>query len=98
MGGSIGWPTAGARVDRLGGRTITTVFYATHGGGRVGYAIVAGRPLPSPAGGTVVDRGGVRFRVLAAAGLTVLTWREGGHTCILTARDVPAHTLLGLAS
>jgi hypothetical protein len=96
-GGARGWPTAGARTDRLDGRTITTIFYAA-GGRRIGYAIVAGTPLALPSAGAVVDRGGVRFHVLDAAGATVVTWRAAGHTCILAARGVPAHTLLELAS
>jgi hypothetical protein len=97
-GGRRGWPAAGARTDDLAGRTIMTVFYATRSGKRVGYAIVAGSPLPSPAGGTVVQRGGVRFAVLDTAGATVVSWREAGHTCILAARGLPAHTLLALVS
>lgn len=97
-GGRGGWRTAGARVDELGGQRITTVFYAARNGGRIGYAIVAGRPLPVPAGATSVERGGVRFGVLGAAGATVVTWRESDHTCILVARNVPAHTLLRLVS
>ncbi len=97
-GGQRGWPAAGARTDRLEGRAITTVFYTAPDGKRIGYAIVAGSPLPTPAAGTVVDRGGVRFDVLDASGATVVTWREAGHTCILAARGVPAHTLLTLVS
>jgi hypothetical protein len=97
-GGRRGWPATGARTDRLQGRTITTVFYAARDGKRVGYAIVAGSPLPTPASGTVVARGGVRFHVLDAAGATVVSWREAGHTCILAARGLPVHTLLGLVS
>jgi hypothetical protein len=91
-----GWPAAGARRDRLGGRSITTVFYAAHGGARIGYAIVAGRPLPEPSAGTALNRGGVRFRVLDAAGATIVTWREAGHTCILAARGVDASTMVRL--
>lgn len=97
-GGARGWPAAGARTDRLDGRVITTVFYTARDGKRIGYAIVAGSPLPMPATGTAVDRGGVRFHVLHSAGATVVTWREAGHTCILAARGVPAHTLLRLVS
>jgi hypothetical protein len=97
-GGRGGWRTAGARVDKLSGHTITTVFYATRSGSRIGYAIVAGQPLPVPSGGTAIVRDGVRFAVLDSAGGTVLTWREAGHTCILVGHDVPARTLLGLVS
>jgi hypothetical protein len=95
-GGRRGWPTAGARSDRLDGRRITTVFYLGRDGRRVGYAIVAGGPLAEPSAGAVVDRAGDRFHVLDSAGATVVTWREAGHTCILVAGGVPARTLLRL--
>jgi hypothetical protein len=98
-GGWRGWRTAGARVDRVGGRAITTVFYADRGGSRrIGYAIVAGAALTDPAGGAFVERAGIRFHVLISSNTTVVTWREGGHTCVLAGRGVPAHALLGLLS
>ena len=97
-GGAHGWQTAGARADRLDGRTIATVFYAARDGRRIGYAIVAGQALPTPAGGRTVERGGVRFQVLDTTGATIVTWREAGHTCILAGRGVPADTLLRLVS
>jgi hypothetical protein len=97
-GGSLGWRTAGARTDRLDGRTITTVFYADSAARRIGYAIVAGRALPLP-GGAVVSRRGVTFHVLTAAGgVTIVTWRRSDHTCILAARRVDAGTLMQLAT
>jgi hypothetical protein len=100
---SLGWRAAGMRVDRLAGRTVTTVFYSPrhspHGSsGQVGYAIVAGRALPIPGGGSEVSRRGIDFHVLASAGATVVTWRRAGHTCILAARDVSSATLEHLAS
>jgi hypothetical protein len=97
-GGSLGWRTAGARTDHLGGRTITTVFYADSAARRIGYAIVAGRALPLPHG-AVVSRRGVTFHVLTAtSGVTIVTWRRAGHTCILVARGVNAGTLMHLAT
>jgi anti-sigma factor RsiW len=96
-GKRFGWKTDGARTDRLAGRTITTVFYANSQAQRIGYSIVDGDALAQPTGQTV-ERHGVSFRVLQAGGATVLTWRRAGHTCILTARDVPSKTLLALAS
>ncbi|MGA9876702.1 MAG: hypothetical protein WBQ21_12935 [Solirubrobacteraceae bacterium] len=100
--GNFGWQAAGARVDRLAGRTITTVFYThngtTHTGpGRIGYAIVAGHPLTLPRG-TVRTLRGISFRVLTSEGATVVTWRQAGHTCILVARGVPSSTLVHLAA
>lgn len=100
---SLGWGAAGARVDRLGSRTITTVFYKPQSArpavsGRIGYAIVAGRALPIPGGGSQVDEKGIAFHVLTSRGTTIVTWRRAGHTCILVARDVSGATLIHLAS
>lgn len=105
---SLGWRATGARSDRLAGRAITTVSYlpatTVHGGaaqeggyGRVGYAIVEGGALPLPAGASRTSHG-ILFRVLKTDGATVLTWRRSGHTCILVAREVPASTLIRLAT
>jgi hypothetical protein len=97
-GGKLGWRTAGARTDTLAGRTVTTVFYADGAARRIGYAIVAGRPLPIP-NGAVMSRRGVTFHALTAAdGVTILTWRRAGHTCILAARGVSVGTLAHLAT
>ncbi len=96
-GAGPGWRTAGARTDRLGGRTITTVFYADGASRRIGYAIVAGHAL-APPHGTGASHEGVRFQVLSSAGATVVTWRRAGHTCILAARGVSARTLIDLAT
>ena len=48
-GERFGWRSTGARSDRVGGRAVTTVFYADGRGRRIGYAIVAGAPAPRPA-------------------------------------------------
>jgi len=37
----------GARLDRVGGRTVRTIFYAGVRGQRIGYAIVGGLPAPA---------------------------------------------------
>jgi hypothetical protein len=100
---SLGWRAAGVRVDRVGGRTITTVFYEPQharsaGSARIGYAIVAGRALPIPGGGSQISRKGIAFHVLSSHGATVVTWRRAGHTCILVARDVSGAALIHLAS
>ena len=43
----LGWNAVGTRVDKVGGRTATTVFYAK-GDKRVGYTIVSGKGLSVP--------------------------------------------------
>ncbi len=65
-GGQPGWQASGARTDRLGAHTITTVFYGDRQGRRIGYAIVAGNALPAPADRR---RGRARRRALQPARL-----------------------------
>jgi hypothetical protein len=97
-GGKLGWQTVGARTDTVGGRTVTTVFYTNSRARRIGYSIVSGAALAIPAGSASVQRHGVSFHVLSHANPTIVTWREAGHTCILTARGVSAGTLMRLAT
>jgi hypothetical protein len=92
------WQTAGAHTDTVAGRTVTTVLYTHRGGGRVWYSIVSGSALPVPAGSAAIERHGLAFHVVRAADPTVVTWREAGHTCILTARAVDSGTLVHLAA
>jgi hypothetical protein len=100
----FGWRTAGARRDTLAGRRVMTVFYvagAGRSGGageRIGYSILAGPALQTPSAGRTVDWSGVRFQILRIGGLSVVTWRRAGHTCILGGRGVSDRTLLALAS
>jgi hypothetical protein len=96
-GGKLGWQAVGVRTDTVGGRTVTTVFYTDRRARRIGYSIVSGSALPVPAGSATIERHGVRFHVLRATGPTVVTWREAGHTCVLTARAVNSGTLVRLA-
>lgn len=92
----FGWRSAGARIDRLGGRSITTVFYADPAGRQIGYAIVSGRALPTH-GGVLRWQAGVPYRLLSHAGATVVAWPRGGHLCVVSGRGVDTATLLRLA-
>jgi hypothetical protein len=95
----LGWRATGARTDRVGGREITTVFYANRHGRHVGYAIVAGLPAPPVSGGQRAWRGGTAYTLLREQGAPVVTWQRAGHMCVLTGgRGVDAATLLHLAS
>jgi hypothetical protein len=93
----FGWRGIGTRSDVVAGRTVRTVFYANGAGQRVGYAIASGR-APAVAGGTVVRRWGVSYRLLERAGATVVTWQRDGHLCVMAGRGVSPHTLVNLAS
>jgi anti-sigma factor RsiW len=88
----------GERVDRLDGRLARTVYYTTASGVRVAYTIVAGPALAEPTTGTITDRHGVWLRSLRLEHRLVVTWRRGGHTCIVSATDASAQSLLRLAS
>lgn len=94
----FGWHATGARSDRIGGRTATTVFYEK-GGRRVGYTIVDGGALAKPGGARTATRAGTELRALRLGERAVVTWRRGGHTCILVGgRGVSTGELLALAS
>jgi hypothetical protein len=93
-----GWRATGERVDRVGGRTVTTVFYKGAHGQWVGYAIVAGTPAPSISGGHVLTRGGVPYRFTVTNGVKVMTWLRSGHLCVVAGHGVSNATLLSLAS
>jgi hypothetical protein len=94
----FGWRSTGARSDRIGGRAVTTVFYANSRGQRIGYAIVAGTPAPGVGGGVMVWRGGTPYRLSTDGDLQVVTWLRDGHLCVVAGRGVSSATLLGLAS
>jgi hypothetical protein len=93
-----GWITDGARTDTAGGHRITTVFYTSPSGKRIGYAISSGAPL-SGANGANATRYGVTFTMQSAGnGVNLITWVRDGHTCVIAGRNVSYATLLKLAS
>jgi len=94
----FGWRTTGSRTDRVDGRSITTVFYADSSGRRIGYAILAGTPVPRVGGGVIAWRGGISYRLLTENGASVVTWLRDGHLCVVSGHGVSSATLLRLAS
>jgi hypothetical protein len=94
---SMGWDAVGARSDRIAGRQVATVYYASRSGERVRYSIVDGKALGEPAV-QAVYRSGVAFRVFKRGGEVAVVWRRGGRTCLLSGRNASATTLLRLAS
>ena len=96
-GAKEGWMTDGARTDTVGGRQITTVFYKTRSGKRIGYAIASGAPLSGVQGDTAT-RYGVTFTMGRAGDVNLITWVRNGHTCVIAGRNVSHATLLALAS
>jgi hypothetical protein len=94
--GSFGWRAVGQRVDRLGQRTAVTVYYA-RGKSWLAYTIVGAGVLPQ-AGGQVSSLAGYELHTLSSGGRTIVTWRRDDHTCVLSARGVPAPILRHLAA
>ena len=90
-----GWKAVGVRQGRIGGREATEVVYRK-GGRRLGYVIVAGAGLARPAArATVIHR--VEYQTLRVDGRLTVTWRRGGHTCVLLGQAT-RRELLELAS
>jgi hypothetical protein len=91
------WIATGSRVDKVDGRTATTVFYRK-GNLRIGYTIVTGKPvkLPSSADRTMLK--GITFHIAPLHGATVVTWERRGHSCILSGFGVSKEKLLKLAA
>ena len=95
----LAWPARGQRSDVVAGRRVRTVFYAAPDGTTVGYAVVAGDPLRVPGAARERKVGGTTYAVLEADGDRVVTWRQGGRTCVLRAPStVSEDRLLELAS
>lgn len=96
---AFGWTATGERSDRVGGRAVTTVFYADAKGAALGYSIVEGAPIGGAPAGADVQRGATRFRVARRAGRTTVTWTQSGRTCVIDAPStVPDAKLVLLAS
>jgi anti-sigma factor RsiW len=93
---SYGWKAVGFRHDKLDGRSASIVYYAK-GGRRIAYVIVSGSGLPPPSGVQVSTRAGVQYQTLRIDGRFAVTWRRGGHTCVLIG-DAPRAELVTLAS
>ncbi|MQA73371.1 MAG: hypothetical protein GEU88_03280 [Solirubrobacterales bacterium] len=93
----FGWRATGTRDDELSGRRTRTVFYESRGE-RIGYTIVAGDALDAPTGARRSIRDGIELRSLRAGKTTMVSWIREGHTCVLTAGDLHASTLVELAA
>ncbi len=93
---SLGWAAVGQRSDELASRRIITVYYQGHNT-TVAYSIVGGPALAPPAGKRV-RQGGVSMRTFSLNGRLVVSWRRGGHTCLLSGMGVTDAELEQLAS
>jgi hypothetical protein len=92
------WKASGARVDKADDRRAVTVFYDNPAGDRIGYTIVDGKALDEPSGPSL-QQGTERYVILRKGDRTIVTWRRGGHTCILSGpAKLSQDKLLALAS
>ncbi|HXN37726.1 MAG TPA: hypothetical protein VN892_06800 [Solirubrobacteraceae bacterium] len=94
----FGWRASGARVDRVDGRAVTTVFYTDASHQRIGYAIVSGTPAPPASGGIVQSRDGTPYRYIKENGAWLVTWLRNDRRCIVSGRGIKWTTLMKLAS
>jgi hypothetical protein len=86
-----GWRSAGKRVDQIGNRSVTTVYY-TANGHKIAYSIVSAPALSG------LHTHGDRYATLSKDGRTVIVWEEDNHTCLLSAVGVSAPQLWKLAA
>jgi hypothetical protein len=92
------WHASGARADTIHGRRAVTVFYDDPAHVRIGYTIVEGKPLAEPSG-PGLRQGAEHYVVLKRGQRTIVTWRRGGRTCVLSGpAGVSRERLLALAS
>ncbi len=88
-----GWRAVGVRQGRVDGRPATAVFYAK-GDRRVAYVIVGGASLSRPGKAREATVDGVEYQTLRLNGKLAVTWRRGGHTCVLLGQATQQELLL----
>jgi hypothetical protein len=92
----LGWSAAGQRSDALGGRKAVTVYY-NRGGTEIAYTILSQPALRWP-GAQPRWLDGTKVQSFRLDGRTVVTWRRGNHTCILSGAGVSTRVLSELAA
>ena len=93
----FGWKAIGKRVDDLGNRTATTVYYRK-GANKIAYTIVSGRALDDPDNFAQVTLNGVDLKVFSPGNPKDVTWLREGHSCVMTGDGVTTAKMLELAS
>lgn len=90
-----GWTPTGARLDEVGTHTVATVF-VTRAGRDVALSVLSGAPVREPGPVAMVVRG-VPVHLSTINARTVLSWRRGGQTAVMSAAAVPTVWMLDLA-
>jgi hypothetical protein len=75
---------------------VTTVFYRAPTGIRAGYSIVSGKTLALPHGRWVTTQA-IRYTFSPVGSARLVTWRQGGHTCVIASHSLSDQMLLKLA-
>jgi len=91
-----GWQAIGVRRGQIDGRAATVVVYGKDGR-RLAYVIVGGEGLSRPSAAQATDIGRVQYQTLRVNDRLAVTWRRGGHTCVLIGQALRPE-LLKLAS
>lgn len=91
----FGWRAVGQRTDHLDGKLAVTVYYGL-AGKRIAYTILAAPPLRRP-GSRMLHLDGIDLQSFMTRGRLVVTWRRGGHTCVLSGAGMTTAQLAVLA-
>jgi hypothetical protein len=95
----FGWVAVGKRVDDLGNRTATTVYYRNKAGKRIAYTIVSGKALDTPEGASTTTVEGTELHNFTDdAGGPAVTWLRGNQSCVMSGDGVPKAKLNELAA
>jgi hypothetical protein len=98
LNGGFEWKAIGGRSDRLDGRITWTVFYE-HEEDLVGYTIVGGSPLETPADAEPRREHGVDVALLRDEhGHDVAMFERDGRTCLISGYVEERSTLVRLAT
>ena len=96
---AFAWRAAGARRDTIDGRTADTVFYRSARGTMAAYTILGGEAITPKDAFAKRRMNGTDLWVSRRGGRTIVAWKRGGHTCVLSAPSVvPERDLLALAA
>lgn len=85
----------GERTDTVAGRRVITVYYGATGGRQVAYSVVDSPPLAAWGAAAASATPG-SYAALRLGGREVLTWREAGHTCVLSSTRLSGRALRAL--
>jgi hypothetical protein len=90
------WFKVGGRTDVVDGRRTSTVFYR-HTHHRIGYTVIAGRPVAPPGNAEVLRANGLELHRFKLGKDDVVTWVRNGRTCVLAGDVHDPLTLVKLA-